>query len=240
MAERRDDPTLYWVSPESAASFPWTVSMSRAGWRARCGAGVSASPADRAFRAVMQACAAPAPGREETWINDEILRLYTARCMPAATPIRWNAGRSDELVGGLYGVRAGRRHFSAKACSAAYATPARWRWCIWWRACAGAASSCWIPSFSPASGDASAPYEIPAQRLSRAAAPGDLRQTRCVAGSRQSQQTSDLAPCFFRQRLECLPCRRSPAHATLIGAAGCHRRHRRLGAPLEQLITQTS
>src|SRR5262245_51955980 len=31
---------------------------------------------DTAFRAVVEACAAPAPGREETWINRRIRDLY--------------------------------------------------------------------------------------------------------------------------------------------------------------------
>src|SRR5215831_4497696 len=32
---------------------------------------------DKAFREVMEACAAPAPGRRETWISPEFIKGYT-------------------------------------------------------------------------------------------------------------------------------------------------------------------
>jgi leucyl/phenylalanyl-tRNA--protein transferase len=66
--------------------------------------------ADRAFAEVMRACAAPAAGRAESWINDEILRLYTAlHAGGHAHSIEcWQNG---ELAGGLYGVRLGGAFF---------------------------------------------------------------------------------------------------------------------------------
>jgi leucyl/phenylalanyl-tRNA--protein transferase len=65
---------------------------------------------DKAFRSVMEACAAPVPGREESWINDEILRLYTAlNASGHAHSLEcWKDGR---LVGGLYGVKLGAAFF---------------------------------------------------------------------------------------------------------------------------------
>jgi leucyl/phenylalanyl-tRNA--protein transferase len=58
---------------------------------------------DTAFTAVMQACAAPAPDREETWISDEIIHAYTNlhNLRFAHSVEAWFAGK---LVGGLYGV----------------------------------------------------------------------------------------------------------------------------------------
>lgn len=58
---------------------------------------------DTVFRQVMEACAAPAPGREDTWINDEILATYTQlhQLGFAHSVETWLDG---ELVGGLYGV----------------------------------------------------------------------------------------------------------------------------------------
>jgi len=110
MAERRGDPTLYWVSPEKRGIFPLdTFHVPR-----RLARTVRSDrfivTADAAFRDVMLACAAPAPGREETWINDEILRLYTAlHAGGHAHSIEcWQDG---ELVGGLYGVRLGAAFF---------------------------------------------------------------------------------------------------------------------------------
>ncbi|MEM7737892.1 MAG: leucyl/phenylalanyl-tRNA--protein transferase [Deinococcota bacterium] len=61
---------------------------------------------DQCFTEVMRACAAPAPGRETTWINDELIELYTALFnMGFAHSIEvW---QDDCLVGGLYGVAIG-------------------------------------------------------------------------------------------------------------------------------------
>jgi len=110
MAERRGDPTLYWVSPEKRGILPlgeFHVPHRLA--RTVRGRRFTVT-SDRAFRDVMLACAAPAPGREESWINDEILRLYTAlHAGGHAHSIEcWQGG---ELVGGLYGVRLGAAFF---------------------------------------------------------------------------------------------------------------------------------
>ncbi|RCL08469.1 leucyl/phenylalanyl-tRNA--protein transferase [Acetobacter pasteurianus] len=65
---------------------------------------------DRDFPAVMRACAAPAPGRETTWINSEIYRLFCAlHDMGFSHSVEcWQNG---ELVGGLYGVALGGAFF---------------------------------------------------------------------------------------------------------------------------------
>ena len=110
MAERRDDPTLYWVSPEMRGIIPLDgFHIPRR--LARC---VRANhfnvTTDRAFAAVMKGCAAAAPGREQSWINDEILSLYTALAASghAHSVECW---QGDRLVGGLYGVRLGAAFF---------------------------------------------------------------------------------------------------------------------------------
>jgi leucyl/phenylalanyl-tRNA--protein transferase len=110
MAERRDDPTLYWVSPEKRGVIPLdglhvpkrlarTVRSNR--YRIT---------SDHAFARVMRACAQPAPGRDQTWINDEILRLYTALHAGghAHSVECWDG---DRLAGGLYGVSLGAAFF---------------------------------------------------------------------------------------------------------------------------------
>lgn len=58
---------------------------------------------DSAFAAVMRACAEPAPGRETTWISEQMVEAYTAlHQMGMAHSVEiW---RADTLVGGLYGV----------------------------------------------------------------------------------------------------------------------------------------
>jgi leucyl/phenylalanyl-tRNA--protein transferase len=110
MAERRGDPTLYWVSPEKRGIIPLNFFHVPHRLARTVRSGRFTVTADRAFPEVMMACAAPAPGREETWINSEILRLYTAlHAGGHAHSIEcWQAGK---LVGGLYGVRLGAAFF---------------------------------------------------------------------------------------------------------------------------------
>jgi leucyl/phenylalanyl-tRNA--protein transferase len=110
MAERRGDPTLYWVSPEMRGVIPLDQFHVPHRLARTVRSGVFTVTADRAFRDVMLACAAPGPGREETWINDEILHLYCAlHAGGHAHSIEcWQDG---ELVGGLYGLRLGAAFF---------------------------------------------------------------------------------------------------------------------------------
>jgi leucyl/phenylalanyl-tRNA---protein transferase len=110
MAERRGDPTLYWVSPEKRGVLPLDAFHLPHRLARTVRSGAFTVTADHAFRDVMLACAAPAPGRQETWINDEILRLYTAlHAGGHAHSIEcWQDG---ELAGGLYGVRLGAAFF---------------------------------------------------------------------------------------------------------------------------------
>jgi leucyl/phenylalanyl-tRNA--protein transferase len=110
MAERRDDPTLYWVSPEQRGIIPLNgFHVPRRLARTMRGQPFSVTN-DTAFGAVMRACAAPAPGREESWINDEILRLYGA-LHAGGHAHSVECWRDGELVGGLYGVSLGAAFF---------------------------------------------------------------------------------------------------------------------------------
>jgi leucyl/phenylalanyl-tRNA--protein transferase len=110
MAERRDDPALYWVSPEMRGVIPLRGFHVPHRLARTVRSEYFTVTTDRAFTAVMEACAAPAPGREQSWINDEILRLYTALAASghAHSVECW---RDGELVGGLYGVCLGAAFF---------------------------------------------------------------------------------------------------------------------------------
>ena len=110
MAERRGDPTLYWVSPEMRGIIPLDTFHVPHRLARTVRSGRFAVTADQAFRDVMLACAAPAPGREESWINDEILRLYTA-LHAGGHAHSIECWRDGALVGGLYGVRLGAAFF---------------------------------------------------------------------------------------------------------------------------------
>jgi leucyl/phenylalanyl-tRNA--protein transferase len=61
---------------------------------------------DTSFRSVINACAAPAPGREQTWISSDIVNAYCQlhQLGLAHSLETWQEGA---LVGGVYGVAMG-------------------------------------------------------------------------------------------------------------------------------------
>jgi leucyl/phenylalanyl-tRNA---protein transferase len=110
MAESRGDTELYWIDPKQRGILPLEAfhvphslrkSLRRRSFEIRV---------DTAFREVMEACAEPGPGRPDSWINDEILALYTAlhEGKHAHSVEAWREGK---LVGGLYGVTIGAAFF---------------------------------------------------------------------------------------------------------------------------------
>ena len=110
MAESADDPELFWVDPERRGILPLDGfhlprRLARVVRQAKFEVHV-----DRDFAGTMAGCAEATEKRPNTWINDEILRLYTAlHRMDAAHSVEcWQA---DALVGGLYGVSIGGAFF---------------------------------------------------------------------------------------------------------------------------------
>ncbi|HEY6579187.1 MAG TPA: leucyl/phenylalanyl-tRNA--protein transferase [Rhizomicrobium sp.] len=110
MARQRDEEEIYFVSPRERGIVPLdrfhvprrlarTVRSDRFAIRV-----------DSAFTEVISACAAPAPGRAESWINGKIMALYSAlhRRGFAHSVECWRDGR---LAGGLYGVQIGAAFF---------------------------------------------------------------------------------------------------------------------------------
>ena len=110
MAEARNDPTLYWISPEARGVIPLDRFHVSHRLARTIRSGRFTVTTDQAFADVLAACAAPAPGREETWINAEIVSLYTALFAKgyAHSLECWHEGR---LVGGLYGLELGAAFF---------------------------------------------------------------------------------------------------------------------------------
>lgn len=98
-----DDGRIYWYDPDPRAILPLNqFHISRSLKRT-----LKKRPFEirinSAFRAVMEACAKPANGREKTWINQEIIDVYCElHALGYAHSVEsWQDGR---LVGGLYGV----------------------------------------------------------------------------------------------------------------------------------------
>ena len=110
MAESADDPTLFWVEPEIRGVIPLRGFHvpSRLARTVRTDA--FTVTVNAAFKAVIAGCAAPQPGRNDTWINKRIRDLYLGlhRIGHAHSVEVWSG---DELAGGLYGVSLGRAFF---------------------------------------------------------------------------------------------------------------------------------
>lgn len=110
MAESRDAVHLYWLDPEMRGILPLQgFHLPRRLARTVLSGGFTVT-ADSAFERVIELCAAPSPGREDSWINPEIQRLFTAlHEMGHGHSIEvWEGGK---LVGGLYGVAQGGAFF---------------------------------------------------------------------------------------------------------------------------------
>jgi leucyl/phenylalanyl-tRNA--protein transferase len=105
MAESSDG-EIYWHFPERRAIFPiYDIKVPRT-IRKIQKQFIYSYDIDRNFEAVISNCA----NREETWINDEIIMLYTELFyMGFAHSVE--VYKNNQLVGGLYGVAIGGAFF---------------------------------------------------------------------------------------------------------------------------------
>jgi leucyl/phenylalanyl-tRNA--protein transferase len=110
MAESAEDPELFWVDPRRRGILPLDAFHVPRRLRRVVRHGGFEIRLDTAFAAVMRGCAETSEKRPNTWINDEIVRLYTElfRRRAAHSVEAWRAGI---LVGGLYGISLGAAFF---------------------------------------------------------------------------------------------------------------------------------
>ena len=110
MAESRRGDRLYWLDPEQRGVIPLAAFHLPRRLRRTVLSGAFEVTSNRDFAGIVAGCAAPAEGREDTWINTEIERLFGAlhRLGHAHSVEVWHDGR---LVGGLYGVSLGAAFF---------------------------------------------------------------------------------------------------------------------------------
>ncbi|MGH7024868.1 MAG: leucyl/phenylalanyl-tRNA--protein transferase [Caulobacteraceae bacterium] len=110
MADARHDERLFLVDPARRGIIPLDGFHVSRRLARTVRAGHFEVRVDSAFEAVIEACAAPAPGRSETWINQTIQRLCSElfKRDAAHSVETWRDGR---LVGGLYGVAVGAAFF---------------------------------------------------------------------------------------------------------------------------------
>jgi len=110
MAESIDDPTLFWVEPELRGIIPLGGFRVASRLARTVRSDAFTVTVDRDFKGVIDGCAAPQPGRDDTWINRRIRELYIGlhdigHCHSVEV---WQDG---DLAGGLYGVSLGRAFF---------------------------------------------------------------------------------------------------------------------------------
>ena len=110
MADPDEDGAIYWYAPDPRGLLPLDAfhvpkSLAKLVRQERFEVAT-----DRDFEGVMRACAAAAPGRESTWISEEVVAAYVAlhRRGAAHSVECWQGG---ELAGGLYGVALGGAFF---------------------------------------------------------------------------------------------------------------------------------
>jgi leucyl/phenylalanyl-tRNA--protein transferase len=110
MADARHDERLFLVDPARRGIIPLDGFHISRRLARTIRQGRFETRIDSAFEAVIEACAAPAAGRAETWINQTIqslcLELFKRRA--AHSVETWQDGR---LAGGLYGVTLGAAFF---------------------------------------------------------------------------------------------------------------------------------
>lgn len=110
MAESREDDGFFIVDPEWRCVFPLDRFHVPKRLARTLRSGRFSFTIDRDFAAVIDACAQPGAGREDTWINADIRALYTALAAKGvAHSVEARIG--GDLVGGLYGVALGGAFF---------------------------------------------------------------------------------------------------------------------------------
>jgi leucyl/phenylalanyl-tRNA--protein transferase len=110
MAESGDDPELFWVDPVRRGILPLDGFHLPRRLARTLRANRFEISCDRDFIQVMRGCAEPTSERPQTWINDEILSVYSA-LHERGFAHSVEARIEDALVGGLYGVTLGGAFF---------------------------------------------------------------------------------------------------------------------------------
>jgi leucyl/phenylalanyl-tRNA--protein transferase len=110
MAESREATEIHWVEPTQRGIIPLESFHVPRSLRKVIRQGRFEVTVDKDFIGVIDGCAEPKEGRDDTWINPTIRRLYVElhRMGHAHSLEVWREG---QLVGGLYGVALGGAFF---------------------------------------------------------------------------------------------------------------------------------
>lgn len=108
MADRREDPEVFWVEPRERAVIPLDALHISKSLRKVIRSDRFRVTVDCAFEQVIRACAEPRPDHPETWISERIVQSYIGmhRAGHAHSVECWmrDGEGVSQLVGGLYGV----------------------------------------------------------------------------------------------------------------------------------------
>ncbi len=110
MARSRDDPRIQWVDPDPRGILPLAGFHVPRRLRRTVRRDPFTITCDVAFQEVLDGCAEPGPGRDDTWINEEIAHLFhDLHDLGLAHSVE--AWQDGILVGGLYGLALGGAFF---------------------------------------------------------------------------------------------------------------------------------
>jgi leucyl/phenylalanyl-tRNA--protein transferase len=110
MADSREDERVFLVDPEWRGVLPLDGFHASRRLARTVRSDAFQVRVDTAFPAVLHACAAARPGREDTWINASITALYN-ELFAHGLAHSVECWRDGALVGGLYGVSLGAAFF---------------------------------------------------------------------------------------------------------------------------------
>ncbi len=110
MAKSREDRTVFWVQPKLRGVLPLDGFHIPRSLKKTLRKGQFTVTVDEAFSEVLAGCAETTTTRPDTWINDEIVRLFTD-LHHAGVAHSVEVWREGALVGGLYGLAMGSAFF---------------------------------------------------------------------------------------------------------------------------------
>src|SRR5665213_2822026 len=110
MAESAEDAEIFWVDPERRGILPLDDFHLPARLARTLRQNIFEMRCDSDFAGVIAGCAQPTPDRPKTWINSEIVALYSA-LFASGFAHSIEAWQDGDLVGGLYGVSLGGAFF---------------------------------------------------------------------------------------------------------------------------------
>lgn len=110
MADSRDDPSVFFVDPDERGIIPLDGLHISKSLRKVIKSQSFTVTFDQDFPGIMSECAARTADRPDTWINDGIKFLY-GELFKIGHAHSVEVHRSEELVGGLYGVSIGGAFF---------------------------------------------------------------------------------------------------------------------------------